>query len=51
LRDALETLDAVEGVSFVNFTELDVVRHALVARIIKAYEKTTMENRYVGPPK
>ena len=51
LRDAVETLDAVEGVSFVNFTELDVVRHALVSRIIKAYEKTTMENRYVGPPK
>jgi phosphate starvation-inducible PhoH-like protein len=47
LRDAVETLDAVKGVSFVNFTELDVVRHALVSRIIKAYDKTTLENQYV----
>lgn len=45
LRDALETLDAVEGVSFVTFTETDVVRHSLVARIVKAYGKAEDKNR------
>ena len=34
---AVETLDAVTGVSFVHFTELDVVRHPLVSKIVKAY--------------
>ena len=39
LRDAAEILEGVKGVSLVRFTEADVVRHPLVARIIKAYEK------------
>ena len=34
LTDALETLDGVEGIAVVRFTEADVVRHALVARIV-----------------
>ncbi|NKB55338.1 MAG: AAA family ATPase [Alphaproteobacteria bacterium] len=38
LRDAVETLDGVSGVRFVRFTDADVVRPPLVARIIKAYE-------------
>jgi phosphate starvation-inducible PhoH-like protein len=29
----------VEGISFVQFDEKDVVRHALVQRIVKAYER------------
>jgi phosphate starvation-inducible PhoH-like protein len=29
----------VEGISFVNFDERDVVRHTLVQRIVRAYEK------------
>ena len=29
----------VEGISFVHFDERDVVRHSLVQRIVKAYEK------------
>jgi phosphate starvation-inducible PhoH-like protein len=29
----------VEGISFVNFDERDVVRHSLVQRIVKAYER------------
>ena len=39
LIDALEVLKGVQGISFVQFDERDVVRHALVQRIVKAYEK------------
>ena len=39
LRDALETLDGVEGVAAVEFTEADVVRHPLVSRIVRAYDQ------------
>jgi phosphate starvation-inducible PhoH-like protein len=38
LRDAIETLNGVEGVRFVHFTDRDVVRHDLVARIVRAYD-------------
>ena len=38
LRDAVEVLRAVEGISFSFFTAHDVVRHPLVARIVRAYE-------------
>jgi phosphate starvation-inducible PhoH-like protein len=37
LRDALDILRNMEGVTFIYFTEKDVVRHPIVARIIKAY--------------
>jgi len=39
LIDALEVLRGVEGISFVQFDERDVVRHSLVQRIVKAYER------------
>ena len=39
LLDALEVLRGVVGISFVNFDERDVVRHSLVQRIVRAYEK------------
>jgi phosphate starvation-inducible protein PhoH and related proteins len=38
LGDALEALHGIEGVAIVHFTEHDVVRHPLVARIVGAYE-------------
>jgi phosphate starvation-inducible PhoH-like protein len=38
LADALEALHGMEGVAIVRFTEHDVVRHPLVARIVGAYE-------------
>ena len=37
LRDALDVLRNMEAVTFIYFTEKDVVRHPIVARIIKAY--------------
>ena len=38
LRDAIEVLKGVDGLSFTLFTAQDVVRHPLVARIVRAYE-------------
>jgi phosphate starvation-inducible protein PhoH and related proteins len=39
LIDAVEVLKGVEGISFIQFDERDVVRHTLVQRIVKAYER------------
>lgn len=39
LKDALDTLDKVQGISSVTFSAADVVRHGLVAKIVKAYEE------------
>jgi phosphate starvation-inducible PhoH-like protein len=39
LLDAVDILKDVEGISFVRFDERDVVRHSLVQRIVRAYEK------------
>lgn len=39
LLHAVEVLRGVEGISFVQFDDKDVVRHSLVQRIVKAYER------------
>ena len=39
LVEVIRILDGVEGITFVNFSERDVVRHKLVQAIIKAYER------------
>ena len=39
LLEALEVLKGVEGIGFIGFTEKDVVRHSLVQRIVRAYER------------
>ncbi len=39
LLNAIDVLRGVEGISFVYFDETDVVRHPLVQRIVKAYER------------
>lgn len=38
LTEALETLSGVDGIGTVRLTDRDVVRHELVARIVRAYE-------------
>jgi phosphate starvation-inducible PhoH-like protein len=43
LVEAERILRGVEGIGFVRFTAADVVRHALVARIITAYEAAARE--------
>ena len=39
LREALGILGGVEGISVVDLTQTDIVRHKLVTKIVKAYEK------------
>ena len=39
LRDAVDTLTGVEGVAMIEFNDADVVRHALVSRIVRAYDQ------------
>ncbi len=39
LVEAAKILRGIEGIAFVYFSEADVVRHPLVARIIRAYEE------------
>jgi phosphate starvation-inducible PhoH-like protein len=39
LIEALDVLRGLEGISFVQFDERDVVRHSLVQKIVKAYER------------
>ena len=38
LFEALHVLDGVEGIRFCHFEEVDVVRHHLVQRIVRAYD-------------
>ena len=39
LLDAAKVLKKIKGISFIELTEKDVVRHKLVKDIIKAYSK------------
>ncbi|HEX3849353.1 MAG TPA: PhoH family protein, partial [Polyangiaceae bacterium] len=39
LREARELLEGVDGISFCRFTDVDVVRHPLVQKIVVAYEQ------------
>jgi phosphate starvation-inducible PhoH-like protein len=43
LNEALRILNGVEGVAVARFSEKDVVRHALVTRIVGAYERNSHE--------
>jgi phosphate starvation-inducible PhoH-like protein len=38
LRDALELVEGIRGIGTVRFTDVDVVRHPLVAALIRAYD-------------
>lgn len=39
LRKAIRVLNGIEGISFINMNEKDIVRHKLVTRIVNAYER------------
>jgi phosphate starvation-inducible PhoH-like protein len=39
LLNAIEVLKGVDGIGFINFDDKDVVRHPLVQRIVKAYDR------------
>ena len=49
LRDASEILGDVKGVSFIEFSAADVVRHPLVTRIVTAYDQAEA-NRHAAAP-
>ncbi|WP_424681494.1 PhoH family protein [Frateuria sp. YIM B11624] len=53
LRHAVEVLRGVDGISFTFFTSRDVVRHPLVAKIVRAYEafEQTPESQPSGAAK
>ncbi len=44
LTVAANILKNIEGIAFIAFTEADVVRHPLVAHIVKAYEENKQNN-------
>ncbi|MCL2610059.1 MAG: PhoH family protein [Defluviitaleaceae bacterium] len=46
LVEAIEILSDVEGISIMEFSKKDVVRHPLVQRIIAAYEKSEKKVKY-----
>jgi phosphate starvation-inducible PhoH-like protein len=45
LLDAINILDGVEGIHFCHFEDCDVVRHALVQRIVRAYESVKSQQQ------
>ncbi len=51
LRDVEIVLKNVEGIDFVYLDERDVVRHPLVQRIVKAYERKELERERVQKAK
>jgi len=46
LLEARQILQGIEGIAFVHFSKLDVVRHRLVREIIQAYEE---KDKHTGP--
>ena len=38
LIEAMKVVGGIDGISFINFDDKDVVRHQLVQQIVKAYE-------------
>ncbi|WP_149196048.1 PhoH family protein [Luteimonas suaedae] len=49
LRDAVEVLRDVDGVSFTFFESRDVVRHPVVARVVSAYDRRDAQDAETGP--
>jgi phosphate starvation-inducible protein PhoH and related proteins len=45
LREAQELLSDIEGIAICHFTEVDVVRHPLVQKIIVAYDKRDAQKK------
>jgi phosphate starvation-inducible protein PhoH and related proteins len=43
LRDALDLVDGIRGIGIARFTDVDVVRHPLVAAVIRAYDSRDRE--------
>ncbi len=48
LEQVREILQGIEGIAFAYLTDQDVVRHELVQKIIKAYEKYEQQQNHAG---
>ncbi len=48
LRDAVDLLTGMDSVALVQFTDVDVVRHNLVTRIVRAYEARDKADETAG---
>lgn len=48
LKHASKVLKGVEGITFSYFSARDVVRHPMVQRIVKAYEKASLDEQSSG---
>ena len=44
LREAIDVLKDVDGISIINMNEKDIVRHKLVTKIVNAYKKADIRN-------
>ncbi len=51
LREARELLSEVEGIAFSSFSDIDVVRHPIVQRIVVAYEALDAEQARIREEK
>ena len=54
LADAIDVLQSVKGITFIRFTDADVVRHPLVTRVVRAYDakdRRLMETARAGKKK
>ena len=45
LREAINILKDIDGISFINMDDKDIVRHKLVTRIVKAYDKAHKQQK------
>jgi phosphate starvation-inducible PhoH-like protein len=45
LVEATQILDGIEGIGIAEFTSEDVVRHPLVTKIVKAYDKEVQRRK------
>ena len=51
LREAIRILDGIEGISIINLTQKDIVRHKLVTRVVNAFDEYDKQhpNPHVQP--
>lgn len=51
LRDALELVEGIRGIARIEFSDADVVRHPLVAALIRAYDQRDRAAKIDPPPR
>ena len=49
LKDAIEVLEKISGISIIRFSGNDIIRHPMVTRIVNAYDKREGNHLYEVP--